>query len=92
MNQEQIRSSDAKALLANPVFKAAMNQLEASLEAQALSTDPDNKDKCARIVIAKQLLKGIEREIGRFIEDGQIADLIELEERKKTLFKRVYQR
>jgi hypothetical protein len=77
MNKEQIRAEDARSLLANPVFKGAVSRVEESLEAAALSTDPDNKDKCARIIISKQLLKAIDREINRYIQDGEIQDVLE---------------
>ena len=92
MSEEQIRARDAESLLANPVFKGAIARMEAYLEAQALSTDPDNREKCARVVISKQILKGIVREITRYIEDGEIRDIIELEARKKTLKQRVFER
>lgn len=92
MNEEQILASDAKGFLENPVFKQAISAVETSLESQALSTDPDNKDKCARIIISKQILKGIIREIERFVEYGEVQDMIELEKRRKTMREKVFQR
>jgi hypothetical protein len=86
----RIRGEDAKALLSNTLLRGAFDAVGEHLEAQALSCDPDNKDKAARIVIAKQILAGIEREIKRVIEDGEVAEiqLVEIE-RKKSLMQRV---
>jgi hypothetical protein len=86
----KFRASDAKALLDNKLFKDAFQKLGDNLEAQALACDPDNKDKAARIIIAKQLLKGIKREIERVIDDGDVADiqLSELERKKQWKFLR----
>lgn len=78
-------SEDAKHLLDNKLFKSAFTGVAEYLEAQALGCDPDNQGKAQRIVIAKQLLAGIRREIERVIEDGVVADiqLNEIEQRKK---------
>lgn len=87
MNEEQRRASDAKALLGNPVFKGAMEAMKTKLDHNVSSVDPDNKDQCARVVLAVQILAGIEREIQRFIADGEVADLLELENVKKLNLK-----
>jgi len=92
MNKEQLRERDARQLLANPVFSGAIEKLEASLDAQILATDPDNKEKCARVVVSKQLLKGLVREINRYIENGEIQELVELERKKRTLREVVFKR
>ena len=90
MNQEQMRAVDAQQLLDNPVFKGAVEHMEAYLETQALSTDPDDKGKCARIVISKQLLRGLIREINKYIETGEVVTLRELH--KKTVAQKVFRR
>ena len=84
MNIDQIRAKDAEALLANPVFKGAISALSDNLDAKILAMDVDNKDQCVRICLAKQLLMGIEREIVRFIDQGQVEDMIELEAAKQA--------
>lgn len=84
MNIEQIRAKDAEALLANPVFKGAIKALGDNLDAKILAMDVDNKDQCVRVCLAKQLLRGIEREIVRFIDQGQVEDMIELEAMKQA--------
>ena len=84
MNTEQIRAKDAEALLKNPVYKDAIKALGDSLDIKILAMDVDNKDQCARVVLAKQLLKGIEREIARFIDQGYIEDMIELDKAKRA--------
>jgi len=94
IEEQQIRAKDAEALLANPVFKGAVDALKASLERQAMGADPDNHEKCARIIISKQLLAGIVREVERYITEGQITDLVMLEEekQKKSALERVFRR
>lgn len=89
-DDRRILGADAKHLLDNKLFKAAFSAVADHLEMQAMTCDPDNKEKAARIVISKQLLAGVKREIVRVIEDGEVAQiqLNELE-RKKTLMQRV---
>jgi hypothetical protein len=84
MNTEQIRAKDAEALLKNPVYLDAIKALGDSYDRKMLMIDVDNKDLCARVVLAKQLLKGIEREIARFIDQGYIEDMIELDKAKRA--------
>ena len=81
-------SEDAKHLLDNKLFKAAFTGVSEYLEAQALGCSPDDAAKAQRIVIAKQILAGIKREIERVVEDGVVAEiqLNEIEQKKK-LFK-----
>jgi hypothetical protein len=82
--QRKFLGADAQQLLDNKLYRMAFEKVGAHIEAQALACDPDNKDKAARIVIAKQLLVGLRREIERVIEDGEVADiqLSELEKKK----------
>jgi hypothetical protein len=83
-----IRANDAKQFLQNPLFREAFEGVAADLEAVALSCDPDNKDKAQRVVIAKQLLAAVKREITRKVEDGEMAQFQMSElERKKGLLK-----
>jgi len=90
MNQEQMRAVDAQQLLDNPVFKGAVEHMEAYLETQALNVNPADKDLCTKVIISKQMLRGVVREIHRYIETGQVAAMQEL---KKTPLKdRVFQR
>lgn len=86
-------SEDAKQLLENKLFKMAFENMGNSLEAQALTCNPDDKDKTQRVVIAKQILAGIRREIERIVEDGVMADfqLAEIEQ-KRTMMQRVMRR
>ena len=89
---EKLLASDSISLTNNPAFKAAIGKMETYLEAKALSADPDNKDACSRIVISKQILKGIVRELERLVADGEVIQLKELDRRKKTIKERVFQR
>lgn len=81
-------SEDAKHLLGNKLFKSAFEGVAEYLEAQALGCNPDDSAKAQRIVIAKQILAGIKREIERVVEDGVVAEIqINEIEKKKKLFK-----
>jgi hypothetical protein len=73
--ERRFRGHDARALLDNKLFKEAFSKVADHLEAQTMGCDPDNKDKAARIIIAKQLLQGIKREIERVVEDGEVAEI-----------------
>lgn len=91
LEQEQFRAEDAKQLLGNKMLQDAFDAVKGYLEAQELSCDPDNKDRAQRIVISKQLLAGIRREIYRHIEEGQVARIriAELEKKKPfSVFRR----
>lgn len=92
MRSAIIKGEDAKNLMNNKLLQEAFAAVAEHLEAQALSCDPDNKDKASRIVIAKQLLAGIKREIARVIDDGYVAK-VQLEEiEKRSMLKTVFRR
>ncbi len=79
MKEDQIRANDAKSLLGNPVFQGAMNAMKRNLDKNIANVNPDNKEQCVRVVIARQLINGIDREIKNYIENGKVADIIEIE-------------
>lgn len=80
-----IDGNDARQLINNALFKQAFENVEGYLDTQALSCDPDNKDKAQRIIISKQLLAAVQREVIRVIEDGAMAQvqMQEIEQRKR---------
>lgn len=82
--QRRWKAEDAKALLDNPIFKSAFKAAGDYVEAKALSCDPDNKDAAQRVILTKQILAAVEREIRRHIDDGAVAEfqIAELEKRK----------
>lgn len=80
-------AADGKQLLENPLFQAAFKGVGEYIDAQALGCDPDNKDRAQRIIVAKQILAAIKREIERVVEDGVVADIQIQEVEKKRLFK-----
>jgi hypothetical protein len=81
---KRIRGEDARALLENKLLKGAFSAVDEFLNNAALSCAPDDKDKAQRIILSKQLLAAIQREIRRAVEDGEIAkvQLAEIEQRK----------
>lgn len=83
-------AADAKALLENRLFRQAFAGVADYLDSQALGCDPDNAAKAQRIVIAKQLLAGIKREIERVVEDGVVANIqIDQLEQKRGVLRRL---
>jgi hypothetical protein len=83
LEDDKFRAADAKQLLDNPLFKAAFQAVGEYIEQQALACEADNKDRAQRIVISKQLLAALKREIFRHVENGQIADIRIAELEKK---------
>ena len=95
MNEQDVfTGNDAKHLLENKLFKGAFEAVAGFIEQKSLSCDPDNKEMAQRIIISKQLLAGIKREIERQIETGMIAEvqLSELEKKRQSMLQRVMQR
>lgn len=90
LEHARIKGNDAQALLNNSLLRAAFDAVDAKLESYILTCDPDDKDRAQRVVLGKQIFKGIRREIERIVEDGQVADfqISELEKQKKSIFKR----
>lgn len=80
-------ADDARQLLENKLLQAAFAKVGEHLEQVALTCDPDNKDKAARIVISKQLLAAVKREIESCIEDGDFAkaEIAEIERRSRPV-------
>ena len=93
MNEEdrKIRAEEAKHLLDNRLFKEAFSAVEGYIESQAQGCDPDNKDRAQRIIISKQIMAALRREITRIVEDGLVAEMQiqEIEQRKRfSVFRR----
>lgn len=84
------RGQAAKELLENPAFQEAIDKLGAHLESKVLGCDPDNLRQAQRVVLAKQILRGLVREIQRVAESGDLAaiKLDEIEAQKVTSFRR----
>lgn len=86
--QRRTVANEARQLLDNRHFQEAFAAVDAYLEAQAIACDPDNKDKAARIIISKQLLQAVRREVIRKMEDGYMAEVQIAEiERKRGLLR-----
>lgn len=85
--QRRVIGAEARQLLDNKHFREAFAAVDDYLNEVALSCDPDNKDKTQRVVISKQLLSALKREIERKVEDGEMAkiEIAELERKKQPL-------
>lgn len=85
--QRRIIGVEAQQALDNRHLKEAFEGVADYLEEQAQDCDPDNKERAQRIVLSKQLLGSIKRELIRKIEDGEMAkiEIAELEKRRKPL-------
>lgn len=83
----RIRGEEAKQLLDNKMFKDAFAAVGDYIEQQAMACPPDDKERCARIIISKQLLQAVQREIYRHIDEGVMAEirLSELEKKKRLM-------
>ena len=89
IEQEMIDGNDASFILNSRVFKDAVNRMHDHLESRALSCDTDNKDLAHRIIVSKQLLAGIVRELQSIIELGEIHQMkLNEMEPKKRIFSR----
>lgn len=84
--ERRIRGNDAHALLDNSLFKQAFSAVDAYLDRQALACPPDDGVMAQRIILSKQLLASIRREVERVVQDGEIASVQMTElERKRGL-------
>lgn len=79
LEEERNKGTDAKAVLGNQAFNQAFDKVNDYLEAQALGCDPDNKEKAQRIILSKQILQSIKRELTKTVENGNIA-VIQIEQ------------
>jgi len=86
LEKDRIIGNDAKQLLENPLLKDAFAAVDGYLNDKALSCDPDNKEMAQRIILSKQLLVGIRREIERKIDDGMVAEVQINELEKRRIF------
>ncbi|MBC7605070.1 MAG: hypothetical protein H7255_20730 [Ramlibacter sp.] len=86
-DQRRIYANEAQQVLDNRHFIDAFNAVNASLEDAALGCNPDNKETAARIVISKQLLHGVRRELVRKVNDGYMAEaeIYELQRRNQPV-------
>lgn len=86
----RIRGNDARQLLDNQLLKEAFAAVGQYVDDQALSCPPDDAARAQRIVISKQLLAAIKRELVRVIEDGDVAEVqIEEIEKRRGLLSRI---
>jgi hypothetical protein len=91
VEQDKFRAADAKALLDNKLFREAFEAVAGYLEAKALTCDPDNKEMAQRVVISKQLLAAVRREIQRHVENGVVAE-IKIAELERARFRNPFKR
>lgn len=82
LEERKFKGEDARILLENRLLKNAFKAVGEAIEAMALGCNPDDRERAQRIIISKQLLVGIEREIKRVVEDGEIAT-VQLDELKR---------
>jgi hypothetical protein len=79
-------AAEAAQLLDNRHFIEAFAAVDASIEAQAVACNPNDKDHAQRIIIAKQIAQQFRREILRKLDDGYMAEVqIEAIERQRGM-------
>jgi len=86
-----IRANDAKVLLENKILQESFKAVGEHIDRVALSCDPDNKERAQRIILSKQILASIIREIERVIEDGEMAQ-VQISEIEKRSALRIFRR
>lgn len=86
--ETRIRAEDAKHLLANPIFIEAFSGVEKYLDDRLLMCDAADKEAAQRVVISKQLLASLRREIERVVQDGDVATIRMAQLERKTLLSR----
>jgi hypothetical protein len=91
LHDRSVRAERARQFMRDPLFAEMFTETAAYLDQVSLSCDPDDKDRAQRIIISRQLLEAMRKEIERRVEDGDFAafSLAELEKRKKW---KVFQR
>ena len=89
--QRKIKGREAKQLLENPLLKEAFAAVNEYIDQQTLSCPPDDTARAQRIILSKQLLQAIKREIIRKIEDGEVAE-IQIAEIEKQRGLRIFRR
>lgn len=83
------RHADAQAMLSNPAYHWALEKIGNSLEGQLKSCRPDDKEMAQRVVLAKQIFYGIQREIEKLLDNPEHKPIIR-EVKKKSVFNRGY--
>ena len=91
MTAEEFRAADAKQLLENPMLRDAFEAMASYIEQKAVGCDPDNKEMAQRIILSKQLLAGIKREIERHIENATV-EKMRIAQLEKRSLRSVFQR
>lgn len=79
--QRRILANEARQVLENRHFRQAFAAVSEEIEAQAIACDVRDAERSRNIVLAKQLLLKIRRELTRKMEDGYMAE-VEIEEIK----------
>lgn len=80
---------DAQFILNSESYKSAIKSLEHNIEVEQLNADTDNLAHCQRMVITKQLLSMVTRELANQINDSTFEiSLREMNKPKVSEFKR----
>ena len=87
----KIRGREAKQLLENPLLKDAFAAVDKYVDDQAMVCPPDDAVRAQRIIITKQILQAVKREIMRKVEDGEVAE-IQIAEIEKRRGLRIFRR
>ncbi len=72
-------------LLKNPVFVEVMQKLWTHVESQQLNCNPIDIKKCQALIITKQQLSLIERNIHRIIDNEKVKIQLEREKEERKL-------
>lgn len=92
-NQDKdiVRASRARELLSNELFKDAFEKVEKYIDERSYACSPTDKETATSIIISKQILRALKREIERAIENGKIAS-VKIEQLERSNIQRMFQR
>lgn len=84
--QALINATEARQLLDNKHFKEAFQGVADYLEMQGLACDSNDEKRAHNVILCKQILWKIKREIERKVEEGDIARIRIEEAEKRSKF------
>lgn len=81
------RHADARAVLSNDAYKYAIAKIGEALENYVKTCKPEDREMAQRVVIAKQIFYGLQREIEKILETPEHKPALR-EVKKTSVFRR----
>lgn len=87
LEEQSLRGRDAESLIKSSVWRMVWERLHDHVEQAALGADTRDGERAKDILRTKQLLRAIEREAHRIVQDGEAARIQLDEIAKQSRFK-----